>query len=214
MSCCSLVHVGLSPPFPCLIFPLSAQVTVLSQQVVLQELPVPRVQLPRNPTKPVERAAAVARSVLQKQRRVQLLLGPDQIDRLSSMMAKVMEAAPAPPEEQQPQRPGGEQDNQKKPGRQGRASRGGPEKRSEWLWQRVCGSTVCRSLRMGLGTTDMLLTATRHSTSAACHCEACQGHVQQLVHCTVCVSLTHTGIKLLYGLLPEKQQPAFRGLNT
>jgi hypothetical protein len=102
------------------------QITVLCQQVVLQELPVPRVTLPRNDWKPLDAAAAATSSMLNKQRRVQLLLPQTQLTRLGGLLAQVMQppaapAAPAAAEGAEPQAPKG----------RGKGGRGQQERRRE-----------------------------------------------------------------------------------
>ncbi|KAF6263315.1 hypothetical protein COO60DRAFT_1635331 [Scenedesmus sp. NREL 46B-D3] len=90
------------------------RITVLCQQVVLQELPVPRVTLPRNDWKPLDASAAAANTMLIKQRR---------LSRLSGVLAQVMQprsaAAAAAAEGAQQQAPRG----------RGRAGKAQQEKR-------------------------------------------------------------------------------------
>jgi RES domain-containing protein len=88
--------VAHSAAVPLFSFPFVLQITVLCQQVVLQELPVPRVTLPRADWKPLDAAAAAASTMLTKQRRVQLLLPPTQLSRLSGLLAQVMQPPAAP----------------------------------------------------------------------------------------------------------------------
>lgn len=52
---------------------------------------MPCVNLPRNDWKPLDTAAAAAQAMLAKQQRVQLLLPPAQLGRLSGMLASVMQ---------------------------------------------------------------------------------------------------------------------------
>ncbi|WIA40088.1 hypothetical protein OEZ86_013500 [Tetradesmus obliquus] len=82
-------ELGVMPRFE------EQRITVLCQQVVLQELPVPRVTLPRTDAKPLDAAAAAANAMLAKQRRVQLLLPPTQLPRLSGMLHQIIQPAAA-----------------------------------------------------------------------------------------------------------------------
>jgi hypothetical protein len=138
--------------FVCTMLRHVMQITVLCQQVVLQELPVPRVTLPRNDSKPLDAAAAAANSMLTKQRRVQLLLPPTQMTRLSGLLAQVIQpaAAAAPTAAAATGDDKGEEQPAKGRGRGGRAQQ---EKKRESTscaapvaMRLLLQSTVCRSV--------------------------------------------------------------------